>query len=800
MTKLQQIDADKIVTSVDKFRRELFPSWDLERKIEAYANGGPPPSDDDTCEDDIVPLGYAQAFMSKEMGVLLDPLLMEPGVFHCFLNQPAVKLPTRTMQVQTQFNAALNAAVMSRVMPILQNAAGRSTVTGRAYLFRKSPNECFPKSGRLIHPKDAGIDVLDGEFREWAFAEKISLRDIEERLKVSSGGKYGWQKEGLEKLKLWIMASEAEKYGERSRDEWMSNYDPDAWLAVDASTNCYAEPVDVYWYFRKNGKLTKNDPRYGGHEEVDLYCVSRFGGEMAVEEKIEDNMRLKSLRVGGYDNETALDRFEAKRRGRTGEQKESYDKNERLIFFMPSLFRSVEECLILHVDDAAISGDQKLREVRGTGKTAMPKLAVMEGLLTDLIGGLSFANQVTWAVKPGVGQEYMDQLQRGGLRSGQAFPEGIRPMEKNNSMTGMNAAMGAIRMLDNSVSADSTANATGTFGGTQQEFAAQAQAELAGKQITSSRRSLNWLLTLDKYIEMVANTLCRHWPEQKREFPCYQDAARLRMVLKMEYGIHEDEWDAARWKFKARRLAGSLTRQQSIAVNTGLMQTVGPVMPSILPFLAKEILRATLGDVVAEQLTTPQEEQEQSQQKNAMFAVTAAFVTGQPLPPQPMDDPMIHSKVASEVAQGHIKAATSAGIVSPSEVVGVMAVLAYAAAHVQRLPEQLAKPGMEQIQKMGQEIQAVPVQQPQPDGAMTEKEKMDAQIKMANQQRLQQDGANKWKHKEIDDMMKMRSLSNTERAMEAQQKTLATQRAKTYLDMETSLNDADNAAFAPANL
>ncbi len=286
---------------------------------------------------------------------------------------------------------------------------------------------------------------------------------------------------------------------------------------------------------------------------------------------------------------------------------------------MPSLFRSVEECLILHVDDAAISGDQKLREVRGTGKTAMPKLAVMEGLLTDLIGGLSFANQVTWAVKPGVGQEYMDQLQRGGLRSGQAFPEGIRPMEKNNSMTGMNAAMGAIRMLDNSVSADSTANATGTFGGTQQEFAAQAQAELAGKQITSSRRSLNWLLTLDKYIEMVANTLCRHWPEQKREFPCYQDAARLRMVLKMEYGIHEDEWDAARWKFKARRLAGSLTRQQSIAVNTGLMQTVGPVMPSILPFLAKEILRATLGDVVAEQLTTPQEEQEQSQQKNAIF-------------------------------------------------------------------------------------------------------------------------------------------------------------------------------------
>jgi hypothetical protein len=49
-------------------------------------------------------------------------------------------------------------------------------------------------------------------------------------------------------------------------------------------------------------------------------------------------------------------------------------------------------------------------------------------------------------------------------------------------------------------------------------------------------------------------------------------------------------------------------------------------------------------------------------------------------------------------------------------------------------------------------------------------------------------------------MMKMRSMANTERAMDAQQKTLATQRAKMYQDMEIDLNDADNAAFAPANL
>jgi len=355
-------------------------------------------------------------------------------------------------------------------------------------------------------------------------------------------------------------------------------------------------------------------------------------------------------------------------------------------------------------------------------------------------------------------------------------------------------------MLDTSIAADSTASASGSMGGSQQEFASQAEAELAGKQQTASRRQLNWLMTLDKVSEMICTTLLRHWPEQKKEYPCYQDTARIRLVLKTQYGIHEDEWDAERWVYKARRLAGSLTRQQSIAVNTGLMQTVGPVMPSILPFLAKEILRATLGDVVAEQLTAEQEQPDKSKELQATMIASAVYNSGVPFEPQPMDDPMVHSKVASEMAQGHLKAISSAGISSPSESVGIMALLSYAASHVQRLPEQLAKPGMEQLQEMAKAVQAVPIQQPQPEGAMTEKEKVDAQIKMQNQQRLQEDGANKWKFKEIDGLMKMRQLSNTEKNMDEQHKVLATQRAKTYQEMEKDLYDADNEAFAPATL
>lgn len=793
-----KLSAETILRACDRWRRQLYPAWELERLITSYANGGPPPNDDDTCEDEIVPLGFANTFMRKEMAPLLDPLTQLPGFIDAKLTVPAIKLPERTSQVQMALNEELNKVAMERVKPTMIAAAGKATVTGRAYIYRKSPNDFLMRSGRMLHPQEAGIDILDSSFREWGFMDKLSLRDIESMISSSSPSKYGWNKAGLENLKIWIMASEAQKYKDKDRrpEDWMNEYDRDTWLAVDLVSTVSSDPVDVYWYWRKTGKVTSGHPRFGGHEEVDLYCVSRFGSAAQVEKKLgEDNWETKGLAIkyGESDPLTEYKKTVARRSGMSPEEQSEHDCNERLLFHFPARFKSASEALILHIDDAKVSGDQNLVDVQGTGKTAMPKLAVMESLLMSLIEGLSFGAQINWTVAPGVEESYLEQLSRGGIRSGQPFPPGIQPMQKNNTFTGFGPAMSAIRMLDTGISADSAASNQGNFGGSQQEFAAQAQAELAGRAATAGQRMGVWLITLDKVCEWVGRTLCREWTKQRQAWPSYHDAARMRLNLSAKWKIHEDEWDADRWDFVCRRLAGNMMKQEALIRNTQILETVGPHVPEVIPFACREIMRVIYGDTITAQIMNPDEQELKSQTESAQLKVASAFINGQAPTPKPNDNPMKHAEVASLAAQNHIKAAMQAGVISQTEVVGITAVIAYAVANVAKLPEQIAKPAMEQFARMGKALQSIPVQQPPDDSKMTEKEMAEVQIKQMNQQRLSKTDELKAKKFEFDQMAKMKQLSDNEEMRNDQMLTTATQRAKTIHDISSSLAESDAA-------
>lgn len=802
--KKDRIPAETILRSSDTWRRFLYPTWNVERQIVEYANGGPPPSDNETCETDIVPLGFAPTFMKKEMAPLLDPLELEPGVISMTCCTPAIKDVNRTQMIETEVNKAVNSVVMGRLKPILTSMAGRSTVTGRGYLYWTSENDWVPNFGRLIHPPEAGVDILNSSWREWAFDGKITLQQIEERLKGATNG-YGWNHDGLMALKEWVIASEAEKYQTNpdSTRQWMQNYDREIWRAIDISNTNFAEPVDVYWYFKKNGKITKNDPEYGGHECVDLYCVSRFGSSMRVEATVRDEITYRKLLVSYPNNgKTYLQKLMADRSPINDLPKDdSYDaENERLLFYLPNAFKSIEQALVFHNDDASVSGDQLMSEVRGVGKTAMPKLAVMEALFTNMVEGLGFASVPTWSVSPGVSEEYLEQLQRGGLRSGQAFPAGIQPMAKQNSLTGFGAAAQAVNMMDAGIAGDSTANQQAMFGSPSADFASQAGAQLSQQQAQANRRGQNWLATLDKVVRVIVRRLCRSWPEQRTVFPCYYDAQRMRLILKAKYQVHEDEWDADRWDAAARRLAGGLMRQEAIQVNTMLIQVVGPIMPSLLPTFAYEILRAYFGDTKARQMTTVQDEQQNaSQTAEAQMNCASAMINGVPPPPKPMDDPVLHSAVAAKLANDRTKMAMMTGSVTNVEVAGIKAVIGYSMSHLARLPEQLMKPAMQQLEAVAAALDSIPVQAPPQEGQMTQKDQAELQLKAQNYARLQKESEEKIRLKQNEEMMKMRQVGNAERNSEEQNKTLAVQRAKAYQDMKLALNDSDALETDPAD-
>lgn len=798
MTFPRQIPADTIITFLDTCRRNLWETWRREKQITSYANGGPPPSDDDTAESEIVPLGFAQKRMKDEMAPLLDPLYLEPGIIDGEYFVPAdTRSPERTTYVQRNVVKEINAVVWQRLIPVLRPLAGRATITGRGFLYWKSPNDWLPVNGQMIYPVDAGDDVLDSTFREWGFMAKLSLRDIDQILKSNlKPDRMGWSRKGLEMLKLWIMASEAQKYiNAKSQSPWGA-YDPEMWLSVDLSNSRFRDPVDVYWYFRKNGKITKNDPRYGGHEQVDVYCISRFGSQSSVRNEMRDAYtRVVGLTVS-QENGSEWRKMDEEYRKRMNisdpeEQKEMIC-NERLLFYSEGLFRSVEECLIPHIDDFRVSGDQRMSEVCGAGRTMMPKLAVLEQLMTDLVQGISFGVTPNYNIRPGVSSEYLDQLQRSGSRSGQAFPDGVTLVAKNNSFTGVGQAGQFIQMLDTSIASDSASASQGTFGGSSADFASQAAAQLQGQQATLSRRLQIWLVTLDKVADRVASVLCRAWPQIKKSWPSYEDSNRMGMCLQTYYGIHPDEWDSDRWKWKARRLAGGMTRQQSLAVNLQMLQTLGAVFPSLVPFFGKEMLRSVYGDSLADQMTETPQQDTQNQEYRARLNVSIAYANGTPPPVMPMDSPMVHSGIAGQVATNHIQAAVQAGQTTPQEVVGVTAILTYAAAHIMRLPEQLSKPGLQRVQELIKTIQSIPTPSAQ-DQQMTEKDRATLMLKQRGQERLERTDQDKRDQNMFDRNVTMAKLADSRDALEQNALNSATSRAKSQMDMSLALDEADNA-------
>lgn len=780
------ITANSILRSIDSWRRFLWPAWNLEKQIEIYANGGPPPGlnmQDDTCEEDMVPLGFAQQFMKRYLDTLLDPLYLEPGIVkaeysHC-------KDPDRKSMVEAALNLEMNGAVHSKLLATLTNAAGRATVTGRGILHRRSPNDYRLYDSRLIHPPDAGIDPLDDSFREWAFMDRITLRDLEERLKGSRDGKYGWQRKGLERLKLWIMAAASEKYPNLT-ERW-GGFDPQSWLEYDVYHEISWEPVDVYWYFRKNGERTK-EGACRGHEKVDMYCISRFGQTAHVKEQSHGDGSLGKYLEIGCDVDNALTRkAEELRRAGRSEEACLLEDNERLLFYYENRFDSVEDTLIIHVDDVRIAGEQTMAEVRGIGRQAMPKLAVEEALLSAMLDGLTFAAQPHWTIKGGVADEHRKLLERGSFRSFQPFPQSVEPMAKNNTWPGMSQAFEMVRVLDTSIAADGSSPQP-VLGGSQAQFAAEAQAQMQAMQMGTTRRLTRWLTTLDKVARLIGTTMCREAKEWRESYPAYPEYERMKERLKDLHDVSWEEVEATNWSYSARRLAGVMERRQALTVGPMLMQSIGAIYPSVVPFIAKEMLRAVYGDTVVDRLLAPPDEQVEDQVSRAAMNVTISFVTSTPVPVEDSDQAIIHTQAALSFAGRKLQLLQAAGTQMPSDKAGMAAVLRYGASHAARLPQPVAENLLAQMAAVAQAGDRIPVAQPFDEGrARMALAQQKLQLDAGKEQRLAADGDRKAQNQEINTYAKMRQAAEMEKTAEAQRQAMAAQRAKTMVDTAATI-------------
>jgi hypothetical protein len=791
------ITADDLLSTVERWHQLHYPAWDLEARLDAYANGGPAPTDDPEC-DAGAPLGFAASYLKPQFDALVDTLDMEPG----FLEAVPESASEQDRSTITRVKSALDVAANKVVTPLvsqLKAAAGRATVTGRATLVRKSPTDACFRNTKLLHPVEYGLDPHDPEFREWAIRDRLTLREIDEMLKTASATTGpGWRRAGLEALKLWILADESTKDASRNGREWTQAYDRKNWLELSLSA-CVTDstnPVEVYWYFKKNGQMTKKG-EYTGHEKIDLWCISRFGSRLSVSSRINGDVTQKWLATDNSSTQRLREKLEALQKTSSAQPTgaEADPRNERLIYAFPDRFDSVEQCLQVFVDDARISGDQELCEVRGPGRQATPRLAVQEEMLRSMIEGVTFAAQPHWTIAGPVPEEYRRTLERQGARSYQSFPANVKLLDKNNGLQGFQHAASAIQMLDRSLAMD--ANSLPVQGAPGSDFAADAAARLASNAEGLSRRVTRWRKCLSRVAAVVGSVILDPKIAASDTAVSRFDATRMRYLAEKELkgtDISLESVTYETWCFTCRGFAGGMTRSQAIQVNSQMLQLVGPVFPDLVQFFAQEILRATYGDVIASRLVSPPDKEQAEQMSDAIEAAVLTFVSMTPMPVEGEQNPLIFGQVAVKSLQMRTEAAARTGSVTAAEQTGMAALAQLAASHAGRLPPAVAQPMLQQITQLATAASKIDLQQP--NSGVSELEAAKLQMQQQNIQRLQADADRKHQLNEIKTLAGLRQAGANEQLTAEQIRMLQASRASIIHDIASDVNETTNGITA----
>lgn len=731
----KKLTAQRILTTCNKMREDLWPLWCRERALVSFYNSGPLPADyNEECADEApISLGVGYRYIKKPLESLLDVILNRPGFLKSELCYPL--RAERKGMVESAADQEMNAIAHKRMESTIRSLCGRAIITGRGFLFRLSRWDWKFRSGRLLSALDDTDDVHDESFREWAFVGQMTLRHLDELLESTRNrdGIGGWSNTSLQALKEYIVSTTvAEKDAPRETIVRMS--------ATPFDDDMSRNPLDVYWYFRKNGEKNPD-----GGEKVDLYCVSRWSMKSAIAQGHgDDGTVYKSLQVAG-DAE-----------------------KEQLIYHLPNAFESVDECLIPMLLDARIDGEQQMNQVEGVGKIMTPRLQSMEHITVALLEGIAFGVQPNWtsASAGAVDQALLRQMQRNGLNPWDYVPPGLTVMNKSNSMQGLNQGMQFLQMLGMSSEADAQTGEMSPTGESQARFKAEAMQLLSQLGTGVQRRAEKSFYTLDSLAEQIAATLSRPFEKWRKADPAYYDVRRFQTNMLTLHRVHPAEFAPERMKCVCRRLAGNMEKSQAVQKATAFMQFWGgTIAPEGARIIGKEVARATWDDPTAELLFPVQTQTPQSQEEAADEQNFKALVTLQVPRRRPGDDPGAHLPIHAAALESHMRIVMEVGSITPQQREGLAALLVHTTEDVRGIPLQQQQQIGKMLQGYAMALQKLPLSGGQDDMAARQQALKEAQFGFAQQreQNLVADRNLKHELKQQEFLLKVRGFLQTQK-------------------------------------
>lgn len=686
--KALTLNATTIISTVNKWYADLYPIWVRERMMIDFYNGGRIPTDreDEFDEDAPVSLGLGNRYIKKPFDALMDTVIMKPGFIKTDIEFPVN--PQRKGRVQSAVDSQVNEIVMPRMESAIRRVAGRAIITGRAFFYRLSRWDWLFKTGRMLHPLEVTDDWLSESFRDWAFSGEISLRQLDQYIdNTRDYDGAGWNRKGMLALKQYILKKNPVDDND-ARERIV-----DRLLVTPFSDElCRMSPLRVYWYFRKNG--TKNDQ---GQERVDLYCVSRWGQEQAIEELKDGNYVYKTVKVD-----------------------QGKGVEDQILYHLPDAFENVEECLVPVILDSRVDGYQEMAQIDGQGKIMIPRLLMMEQIALSTAEGIAFGCQPNWTSATGaaIDKDELRRLQREGISVNDYIPPTLVPMKKESALTGVNAGMALLQMLGMSAEQDAGTGEMPVFGQGEHgaKFKVQAMQLMQAANSAVTRRSARFWSTMDMLADNQLRTFCRPFVEWNEADAGYHDVRRFQMALWRKWGIMPQEYDPRRLKGVCRRLSGDQDRQTTFQQGAVTLQVLGGSMsPQSVRFIQKEMYRAQWGDAEADLAYPDQPEQNPDQLARAQEQTAFALAAGMPPPRQGEDNVMVHVPIHAQVLQTRLQASMQAGSATPSEKAGLAALLQHLAGDAAGLPPQMQQQLQQPLKQAAMMIQKLPV-----SGASTE--------------------------------------------------------------------------------
>ena len=675
-------EVESILAAVDSWRILSYRADRKYAELLRHFNGGPLEVDVSHGEREFAAnFNIARSRLKKISRERMQGWFSKLGIFSVTLTGAEL---SGTSGLELAANEALSRILRSdlRMAPHYKSCVEDAILTGRGVMWRKDPMQIIPERGRMMTHPDGISSQRDDSFAEWGFASTVKAGDL---FRIARKTNDPAIKDQAEKLLRAILR----RHSTMVTPLQFPLHEP--WEIYDETLACsilgrkaLATVIPCYWYFEKDlsGPPSKRP--------VSVYCVARHGVDLSL--VADDNGKVSHNVVRGPQAEEGL------------------------------IYKSVDafpggsgDCLWLFTIGEQFGGEPTMERIKGEGEIQYSSDVRIQKILNSLLRRIEVENLVLFERVGQVSAKALDDLSKQPLRENDVLPEGVRFVERRFGDKPISNMMQFVSLLSG-YGADHAAVDTGhTDAPREEDFKDQVLERLQDRTTAKSITDSAWTDCLDMMAQSIGYLLFDATLTSSDD--AWEFRERFIQELKdvgYEFVDFKKEW-AKKAKVTARNNPGHGDIAVALAradMNLQLAERTSP--EAVAKAVFEKAVLVNGGDVAKAiaMFGQPGGPPPPSGMDvyHAQMQTATILATGANIPPQPGDNPFIHTAVHMTLLESALAGYQADKGWSPDDKRKWDAAFAHGVQDVSRMPNPDAKKdAMKRIKEIFQAASQLPV-------------------------------------------------------------------------------------------